>query len=59
MKEFAEYDKARNLNLKKLKEATAQIRNGVDKDEKNARKQNTDTLRAAYLVKQEKAKGHN
>ena len=51
MKEFAECDKARNMNLKKLKEATAEIRNGVDKNEKNARKQNTDSLRAAYLVK--------
>ena len=38
MKEFADSDKARNLNLKKLKEATQEIKNGVSDGEKFARK---------------------
>ena len=43
MKEFVDYDKQRNLNLKKLKEATAEIRNGVPENEKKARNQNADS----------------
>jgi hypothetical protein len=38
MKDFEHDNKERTMNLKKLKEATAQIRDGVGDNEKNARK---------------------
>ena len=57
MKELAEFYKTQNLQLKKLKEATNEIRFGVDGVEKASRKRdsNSDRVRAAYLIKQDKA----
>ena len=57
MKELAEFYKTQNLQLKKLKEATNEIRFGVDGVEKATRKvgHNSDRVRAAYLIKQDKA----
>ena len=57
MKELAEFYKTQNLQLKKLKEATNEIRFGVDGVEKATRKRdiNSDRVRAAYLIKQDKA----
>ena len=50
MSEIAITDKARILNLKKLKEATAEIENGVAYVEKVARKK-VGNERATYLVR--------
>ena len=58
MNDMAIMDKARNLKLMKLKEATQEIKDGVTYVEKVARKKKTDNDRAAFLVKQQKVGGH-
>lgn len=56
MKQLNGNEKARTLNMIRLKEATQVINEGKADKEKYANK--AETARAAYLVKQEKAGGH-
>ena len=56
MKELAEFYKSTNLQLKKLKEATNEIRDDIDGVERQTRKQNSDRIRANFLIQQDKGK---
>ena len=50
MKELAEFYKTTDLQLKKLKEATNDIRDGIYGVEWQTRRKNSDKIRAGYLI---------
>ena len=56
MKELAEFYKTTDLQLKKLKEATNDIREGIYGVEGQSKRKNSDKVRAGYLIQQEKGK---
>ena len=56
MKELAEFYKTQHLQLKKLKEATNDIVDGIGVVEKQTRRKNSDKVRANFLIEQDKGK---